>query len=268
LRKRLASAAVLIPIVATAVFLGGLYLAGLIAAVTVLAVYEYQHLVQNKDSSRVCACRPCLPVGILLALLLVADGQWPHMRLDVWSITAAVLGLLAVGTLRGNTSGALSGWAHTIAGSLYVGLPMGLIVRLRNLDNGLYWVLLVCIGTWMCDTASLFVGKAWGHRPFFPSISPSKTWEGAIGGEIVGAILVTACSMLLPTQLPLALALALGVSLPAVAIFGDLAESLIKRQIGVKDSGRLIPGHGGMLDRIDSLLFAGPMVYAFVMLIS
>ncbi len=264
MRKRLVSAAVLIPIVVAAVYLGGPYLAGLAGLVAVLAVYEYQRLVSVAGARAGGRCRACFPVGALTAVLLVADGQWPRIDLGAWGVMTAVLGLLIVGVLREDATGALHGWAHSVTGALYVGMPLGVLVRLRNLPNGLYWVLLVCIGTWMCDAAALVVGKTWGKRAFSPAISPSKTWEGALGGEIVGAVSVMACAMVFPTRLAAGPAAALGLLIPTAAILGDLAESLIKRQIGVKDSGHLIPGHGGMLDRIDSLLFTGPVVYAFI----
>ena len=121
---------------------------------------------------------------------------------------------------------------------------------------------LALLGTWITDTGAYFVGRTMGRHPFFPKISPKKTLEGAIGGWVAGVVTV----MLLGAgwlDLSPPHGFALGTLLALGATFGDLAESVLKRQVDVKDSGNLIPGHGGMLDRIDSLLFVMPIVYYF-----
>ncbi len=129
------------------------------------------------------------------------------------------------------------------------------------------WLAIALLGTWICDTGAYFVGRAWGKHRFFPQISPKKTLEGAIGGFVTGVIAVALLGYGL-VRLNIAVGLILGVLIVLAATFGDLAESVIKRQVGVKDSGQIIPGHGGMLDRLDSLMFVTPLVYCFAQIIN
>ena len=153
-------------------------------------------------------------------------------------------------------------WAWTIAGILYVGWLLSFLVSLR-LDAGRGWLYLALFVTFGSDTAAYFIGKAIGRHKLAPQISPGKTWEGAIAGVFGAAIVSFLFTLNTPLQLPLSYwqAILLGVLVSVFGQFGDLAESLLKRNFGVKDSGNLMPGHGGLLDRMDSVLFAGVVVY-------
>ena len=153
-------------------------------------------------------------------------------------------------------------WATTLVASAYVGGMLSHFVLLRDLGQGLAWTAAAVLTTWAGDTAAYLVGKSVGRRPFFPKMSPRKTLEGAIGGVVTGTLTGMAIGVyaLGLAWLP---AIALGLLTSLAATFGDLAESPIKRQAGAKDSGSLIPGHGGALDRVDSLLFAAVVVYYF-----
>jgi phosphatidate cytidylyltransferase len=136
---------------------------------------------------------------------------------------------------------------------------LGHISLLRQIPNGAWWVGVILLVTWAYDTGAYFSGRAFGHRPFMAHVSPSKTLEGVYGGLALACVagLATVPSVgLRPWQ-----GLALGFILGVVAQTGDLVESMIKRQVGVKDSGALFPGHGGVLDRIDSVLFSGVAAY-------
>jgi phosphatidate cytidylyltransferase len=161
---------------------------------------------------------------------------------------------------------ALVSWAWTLAGILYMGWMLGHYVALRELDQGKEWVIFVFFSTFACDTAAFFVGRAWGRRPLAPTISPGKTWEGAVGGfmaALAAALILYTLLDVAGLSLPISYAQAvlLGCLIGLFAQIGDLSESLLKRRAGVKDSGSLIPGHGGILDRIDSLVFTGVVVY-------
>jgi phosphatidate cytidylyltransferase len=133
------------------------------------------------------------------------------------------------------------------------------------LDGGRGWLLAVVLTVWAADTGAYAVGRSVGRRPFAPHISPSKTWEGTIGGVASGAIAAAVLVAGLGAS-PVVGAL-LGIVVAVAAVIGDLAESVLKRAAGVKDSGTLIPGHGGMLDRVDSLLFAAPAAWLVVSLV-
>ena len=147
-----------------------------------------------------------------------------------------------------------------VLGVVYPGLLLSALVPLRGLDRGEWWIILALTVTWLNDTGAYFAGRAFGRRKLYPRISPSKTWEGAIGGaagSILGALIVQ--QFWLP-RLPAWGAALVGVGAAVLGPIGDLSESMLKRAFGAKDSGRLLPGHGGILDRIDALLFNAPFV--------
>ena len=181
--------------------------------------------------------------------------------------SAVVLSLIGL-LVRRQKEGAFTSWAWTIAGILYVGWLLSYLVALRGLDVGRNWVFFVLFVTWVSDTTAFFIGRRFGRHKLAPSISPGKTWEGAIGG-ICGAILMSILFFTpTPFQLPLIYwqAILLGVLVSAFGQVGDFVESLLKRNMGVKDSGKLMPGHGGILDRMDSIVFAGIVVYYYALL--
>jgi phosphatidate cytidylyltransferase len=165
-----------------------------------------------------------------------------------------------------------TGWAAALAGGTYVGLGLGALLGAYRWHGGDAHFGLELVGTIIgtvvvTDTAAYLVGSAIGRHRFFASISPRKSIEGALGGLIGGLILTIAVApRLLGMSLPAAIGLGLLITVTAQG--GDLSESALKRQAGVKDSGRLIPGHGGLLDRLDSLLLVGPAVYCFLKLIA
>jgi phosphatidate cytidylyltransferase len=146
---------------------------------------------------------------------------------------------------------------------LYLGLPIGAMVLIRAL-HGREALFLLMLTVMVSDTAQYYSGRAFGTRPLAPAISPKKTIEGAIGGFVVGTAFFAAVGSWWLASVPLPLRIALGLMLVALGIAGDLFESMLKRSAGVKDSSALIPGHGGVLDRIDALLFAAPIYYIFL----
>ncbi|MGZ6141758.1 MAG: phosphatidate cytidylyltransferase [Myxococcales bacterium] len=150
--------------------------------------------------------------------------------------------------------------ALSVLGVVYPGLLLSSLVRIRQLDHGEWWIVLTLTVTWLNDTSAYFAGRAFGKRKLYERISPSKTWEGAIGGSvgsIVGALIVQ--HFWIP-GLPAWGAALIGAGASVLGPLGDLSESLLKRAFGAKDSGRLLPGHGGILDRIDALMFNAPFV--------
>lgn len=155
-------------------------------------------------------------------------------------------------------------WITPIAIIFY---PAGFLFHaplLRNLPQGMEWVLFLLLVTFATDTSAYFVGRAIGKRPLAPSISPSKTWEGAIGGVLGATGVAVAANFVLGLNALLIETIILGILLGVIGQFGDLAESRLKRIASVKDSGWLIPGHGGILDRLDSIVFNILVVYYFV----
>jgi phosphatidate cytidylyltransferase len=148
-----------------------------------------------------------------------------------------------------------------VLGAAYPGLALASLVHLRSASRGLGWIALCLAGTWLNDTGAYFAGRTLGRRKLYPRISPSKTWEGAIGGlvaSILGALVVRA--FLLP-EISWAAAAIVGAGCGILGPLGDLSESMLKRAFDKKDSSHILPGHGGLLDRIDALLFNAPFVW-------
>lgn len=257
--QRILSSIVLIPVVLWATYQGGLWFAAVVAVATLLAGYEFYHIVHKGGF------QPSYSAGLALIAFLLLDSYYPDR--EIWRLGAAAAVALPMvwQLLHRDTEGFLANWALTLAGALYVGGLFGHMISLRNLVRGLEWMVLVFVATWTCDSVAYLAGTWWGKHPFFAHISPRKTWEGAIGGCGLGLLATAVVGRWM--GLPLWQGVVLGALLVVGATFGDLAESLIKRQVGVKDSGALIPGHGGMLDRIDSLLFVGTIMYYFAKLV-
>jgi phosphatidate cytidylyltransferase len=267
LKQRVASAVVLVPIVVALTWKGGWPFAALVAVGAAVAAAE---LVAMFASFGVAEALGVAVAGALpLAAQVARDGLLP-----AWgplALAGAAIAVLSAFLFRRVPLADVPRAAGAVALSwLWVGLLAATMVRLRALDGGgrpgFGWVLLAFAVTWGNDSAAYFAGLAFGRRKLYERISPKKSWEGAIGGvagALAGAFLVRAFA--LPgLGVGTALAAALGGSV--LGPLGDLSESMAKRAAGVKDSGRVIPGHGGVLDRIDALLFVAPWVYACALL--
>jgi len=151
-------------------------------------------------------------------------------------------------------------------GLFYLGTPLVAALWLRGQDNGEKWFLIMLIANWVTDSAAYFTGRFIGKTPFAPTISPKKTWEGVIGGLVFGFILTLVGAAILGLDIGAA-AVAIGIFVPIATVLGDLLESKLKRHFNVKDSGKLLPGHGGILDRIDGTLMALPAAAIVVALL-
>ncbi len=211
--------------------------------------------------------------GFLLALMFYrqswssALGGSSGMERE-WVSGLIVMGLLSAlgGQLFGkkDLKNTLADGAVLVLGVFYVSWLLGHLILLRNLARGEYLIFFVFLVTWSCDTGAYYTGRLLGRRPLAPQVSPNKTVEGAIGG-MVGCLAsaVLARWWFLP-DLSLQDAVGLGLLLGILAQLGDLTESMFKRSAGVKDSGRLLPAHGGILDKVDSLIFTAPAFYYYM----
>jgi phosphatidate cytidylyltransferase len=162
----------------------------------------------------------------------------------------------------------------TLAGAMYVGWLGAYLVSLRSLPEGKWWLLVVLPAVWLADGGAFLIGRKFGRNRLASRLSPKKTWEGYLGGIITGSLGAALLAALWRIGASDQSALApgsgafIGFILAVITPLGDLGESMIKRQVGVKDSGRLLPGHGGMFDRIDSWLWAAPIGYYVILLLS
>jgi phosphatidate cytidylyltransferase len=258
--RRVATAAIALPALVALLFLAPRALPwGVAAAAILVGAYEFQGLMRARS------LRPMTTAGLLLtAALFVGVGQ--ARGIDLALAPLALLVLLLAALFRGDPQEAVSAAAATLLGATYLGVLGGMMAALLVLepaDEGAWRFVMLLATIMVSDTLAFFVGHAIGRHRLAPSISPGKTIEGAMGGlagGIVGALAVRALGL---PGMPLPHAVLLGGGVAAFGIAGDLFESLLKRWAGVKDSGRLFPGHGGMLDRLDSLLFGAPVLYYY-----
>lgn len=261
LRQRVASAAVGVPAVIAVTWTGGLWFSATAALVVLLASLEFYRAVAAAGH------RPLWPLGCTAAVALVGIAHAPDQR-SAAALAAFVVVSLAWLGRRSNAPAAVTDWLWTTAGVVYIGWLGSYFVLLRQLDSDRQWstwALLALLSTFATDTAAYFVGRALGRRRLAPHLSPGKTVEGAVGGFLGGTGAVLGLNQLLDLGMTTAQAAPLGALLAVFAQIGDLAESLLKRSLGAKDSGRLIPGHGGILDRMDSVLFVAVVVYYYVL---
>lgn len=266
LRTRVLSAAVLIPLVAGLTYAGGWVLAAALFVVVVRCAYELFQLMRDAGY------RPSLVASSIVMAALLVIALFPDLHLLGVVLAAAVIGTLIWQLLQPPQGQPTQSWALTLGASLWLGFLISHFVLLRDLSPpfglgvGTRWLIVMFLVTWVNDSAAYFVGKAIGRHPCCPYLSPKKTWEGTIGGWIGGLVATVLLGYWL-VDLPWYHGLALGALVATVAPFGDLAKSMVKRQMKVKDFSALIPGHGGMFDRIDSLLFVAPVVYYYVTLV-
>lgn len=259
LRTRALSAALLIPLVAAVIWLGSTILLVTLLLIGILAWVELANLLRARGH------HPDLPLGAVITATMIVEAYLAPGG-GIRPFLAIVLLLSLARTLFRDRPAPASDWAVTFAGSLYLGLLLGHIALLRALPSGFAWVAVGILATWCNDTGAYFVGRTVGRRPLWPRLSPKKTWEGLAGGLVV-VVILTAWPFSRFLSISVAQGALLGLVAGVAATLGDLAESLFKRQAGAKDSGHLIPGHGGMLDRVDSLLFVMPCVYYFALLL-
>lgn len=248
LRRRVISALVLAPVILALIVLGGFAFALLMAAALVLMALEWGALTSDYSQAGAITAGVLAFAVPLGALLLAVTGE-------------AGTGVLVI-ALGAPLAAAVAWWFRvpplwTGIGVVYLGVPLLALVWLRSSEVGLIVLLWLFAVVWAADTSAYFVGRAVGGPRLAPRISPSKTWSGFLGSIVGAALIGFAIALLTGTARP-GLAALLGAALAIVAQAGDLAESALKRYAGVKDSGTMIPGHGGLLDRVDGLMFAAP----------
>ena len=263
LAQRVASAAVGIPIILVLIWFGGpWYLAAVCAALAVASI-EFQH-AQGRDWLD--------PTSILVAALVAGIAVGAYIGEVEWALwiaggSAAALAAAVVNPVADHPGARHAAW--TVGGVMYLGVLGSALVLLREIEfDGREWVYVTVLATFATDTAAYFTGRAIGRTPLAPAISPKKTVEGFVGGCLGGFAVVFAAAYAFHEWNDLSFEpwhlAVIGVTVPLAATAGDLVESAMKRARHIKDASELIPGHGGVLDRLDSILFTFPAVYLFV----
>jgi phosphatidate cytidylyltransferase len=249
-----------------AILAGGWYLTALVAVFMGLAAWEYVNLF------RVGGLQPARALIIGGTLLFLIGRNINGFDSAPWMISLFILlGMTyhLVAYERGRDQ-AGTDFAVTLAGMFYIGWFGAYFISLRNLPEGKWWILVVLPAVWFADTGAYFIGKRFGRHKLSPRLSPKKTWEGYLGGIVVGVILTALFAALWRvgagpnSGITVLRGALMGLVMGIFPTLGDLGESMIKRQMGVKDSGNILPGHGGAFDRIDSWLWAVVMGYYLI----
>lgn len=280
--RSISAVGVVIVGIAPAIF-GGPIFAAVLTALFLLGQHEYQGLAGKIG-------RAPIPIGyVALPAFAFAALTWESDAAVLGIAAGAVFLPLCLVIFRAELASSFVDWALSAAGALYLGLPLYAALSIRRLSGnvdaawlrhladwaafdwraaprGLAWLLTIIVITWLSDTGAYLVGRTIGKHPLIPTVSPKKTVEGLAGGLAAAGLTGLIAVWLFGLGVPAWQGLLLGFVLSAIGVVGDLAESLFKRQAGVKDSGALIPGHGGILDRLDALLFTWTAGWFLVLL--
>jgi phosphatidate cytidylyltransferase len=264
--KRVLTAVVLVPLIVWLIFGDSFWLITLVVGtVAELALWEYLTLADATGAKT-----PRAAAGIAVAALFALTFFHPELLATLAG--AITLALLILCAFRSPLERALPDAAFSVFGVFYIGLSLTTLPLLSQQDNGPSILIFLLFAVWAGDTLALYIGRPWGRRKLAPTISPGKSWEGSIA-SLVGSLAITALLLWISSILlahgigilaypgPMADWFVLAIIVNIAAQVGDLVESAIKRGAGVKDSGSLLPGHGGVLDRIDALLIAAPVLW-------
>lgn len=261
--KRTLAAIVLALVGIPAVIFGGVYYFIVVALLLCIAAWEFGRIFRAAG----CHASTLLLVGGVL-FVLAARAYFPDLApaaLSISVLAAMTWHLLAYEQGRDS---AATDFTVTVAGIVYLGWVGSYLFDLRNLEGGVWWFFLVLVSVWVADSFAYFIGVRFGRHRLSPRLSPKKSWEGYWGGVLFGTLGAAGLSLLLTSLGGPALTwwkgAALGAALSILTTLGDLGESMLKRQAGVKDSSNIIPGHGGVFDRIDSWLWGAAIGYFLI----
>ncbi len=266
--ERLLTVLVSVPVIFACTYFGGLWFFALVAGIATISINEFYNLMKKKGFN------PYYTLGnaFSLAIIIFAHNTIRHPNWEPASaaiLTSAVICCFLAGLFIKRSAQATANISVTLLGILYIGWLFGYLVLLRALTPHGEFLFLLMFAIWTADTTAYFIGRSFGRRQLSPYISPKKTVEGAIAG-LAGAVLASVVFGMVFEQVlyPANLVhyIVIGVFVGIVAQLSDLSESLVKRDAGAKDSSNIVPGHGGVLDRMDSFIFTAPLLYYYVIL--
>lgn len=282
LRQRVLSAIIIVIAAVVPAVLGHPILTLALVALAALGISEFSRAVSAIDVRLL-----RWPAIALATIVISLSGLLDAPISLLAAVVLGSIGLLIAAMIRGAIAGSTRDYAFSLASVIYVALPLAhmSLIRDHGADDvagwlqtannasivslpadGLGWLVLIVAATWMTDSAAYLGGRSFGNHKLAPTLSPGKTVEGAIAGVIAGAATGALATGLLELPVPIYVGASIGLVISTLGQAGDLAESMIKRDLGIKDMGNLIPGHGGILDRIDALLFTLPAGYYLVLL--
>ncbi|MCG3778081.1 MAG: Phosphatidate cytidylyltransferase [Nitrospira sp.] len=261
--RRLYTVLILAPLLYAVIrYLPPLVFSGVVVLAGALALFEFYRLSFNGRSQTW-----LIGIGLAGFAAVILGAHWPNIIVP--SLLATLIGIISVPLFsRAPLEQSLRDGALTLFGVLYLGLTLGSLSMARLLPQGEWLIFFLLLVTWASDTGAYYVGTLYGRHRLAPTISPKKSYEGLAGGVISAIIAAYIIRWWFLPALSVLDCLALGILLTITGLWGDLSESAMKRSAGIKDSGGILPGHGGMLDRLDSLLFTAPAFYYYVTMVS
>ncbi len=261
---RIIVALISIPFLLGLSYWGGVPFLIFILAIGLVSFYEFSTMAKNKSIF------PNILIGLITVAHIILNAYLHFFPMEIFILS--LLPLLLIIELFRDKESAINNVSSTLLGIFYIGFFSASIIGIRefyvdsplNYSNGGFIVISIFITLWMTDSAAYFVGSAIGKHKLFPRVSPKKSWEGAIAGFVFAIITVVVLKIVLLSFLDWVDIIVFGIIIGIFGQVGDLVESLIKRDAGVKDSSNIIPGHGGIFDRFDSLLFSAPIIFLYM----
>lgn len=261
---RIIVSVIAIPLILGTCLLGRGYFLAFVTAIGLISFYELSGMARNKEAS------PSVITGYLSVAALLLNAYFRFTDSYNLILIIVIAGVLT--ELFRNRGSAIYNLGTGFIGIFYVGFCLSSLIAIREFYSsfdslyirGAYLIISVMITIWICDSAAFFGGTALGKHKLFPRVSPNKSWEGALFGFVFSLIAMQSLRILLLDFLSISDAFAIGIIVGTIGQLGDLAESLLKRDAGVKDSSNLIPGHGGIFDRFDSLIATAPVVFLYL----
>ena len=264
LSKRVAVVAVLLPAGIIVILLGGWIFNIIFTIILAGAGWEYTNIFKN---GKFAPSQLIIIIGIISLAISRSLFGFEYLDLILTLCILIVVTRHIIGYEMGEENAAID-FGVSLAGIIYIGWLGSYLFSMRSMPDGAWWIMLTLPAVWIADSAAYFVGKRFGKHPFTKRVSPKKSWEGYLGGVFFTTLLLPVLAYFLsffsPSINPPIHGIILGLIISVFAPLGDLAESLFKRQFGIKDSSNILPGHGGILDRIDSWLWAVPIGYYLV----
>ncbi|HSG30083.1 MAG TPA: phosphatidate cytidylyltransferase [Thermodesulfobacteriota bacterium] len=275
LTQRILTAIVGVPILLLVFYFGSIYFLAFILLIVALGSYEFFSLVDNRnlDNKKI--------LGILFCIILPVGAYFGYLYF-IFLFTLVSISTLFIHLQKQDLSNTLMGAGTKFLGIVYIGWFLSHAVLIRNVNNssfpyldasnikttdiGFFWIVFAVACTFLNDTGAYFVGKAKGKTKLAPRLSPGKTVEGTVAGIAMACICGVFINLIFQGPIEYSWALLMGFVVGVIAVFGDLIESMFKRSVSIKDSGGLLPGHGGVLDRFDSLILVFPVMYYLILL--
>lgn len=262
--RRIIVAVIAIPIILLVSYFGGYFFYFFVLVIGVVSYYEFWNFAKNKDAYA------NLWLGLLIIIFLITN-QFKHL-VDVYTIIVVAILLLLSFELFRSKGSAISNLGTSVLGIIYIGFFASTLIALREFypsigdlyNRGGSLIMTMFAAIWLCDTAAYYGGTAFGKHKLFPRVSPQKSWEGSLFGFAFAVLTLCLAKLLILDFLSWKDVIIVGVIIGIIGQIGDLVESLLKRDAGIKDSSGLIPGHGGILDRFDSLLFSSPAIWLYL----